>query len=70
MQLSNVPAQEEFISGIKINIGHLSWGICGNSGLGFRIACLQYVGTSGSSGFISCWAEDLCVHSVNMYSGI
>lgn len=29
--LSDVSAHEAFISGIKINTGYLSWGICGNS---------------------------------------
>lgn len=65
--MSNVPAQEEFTSGIKINIGYLSWGICGNSHLAFRIACLQYVGTSGSSGFIP--AGKICAFTQYTYIG-
>lgn len=67
VQLSNVPAQEEFTSGIKINIGYLSWGTCGNSRLAFRIACLQYVGTSGSSGFIP--AGQICAFTQYTYIG-
>lgn len=60
MRLNDVPAQEGFISGIEINIGSLSWGICGNSSLGFRTVSLQYAGTSGVLG-VFLLAEDLCI---------
>lgn len=63
MWLSDVSAQEGFISGIKVNTGYLSWGICGNSNLGFRTASLQHVGALGSSGFIP--AGQRSVHSFN-----
>lgn len=67
--MSDVPAQEGFISGIKINIGYSSWGICANALSGFRIASLQYVGASGSSSFISAERRSV-IYSINMYPDI